>query len=116
MKHPVTLKGLQEMRTNTDAAISTALPHKLHMKLCCLEMERHRRDLERKVAMERANKCQARCEVIDLEVRRLLDVINKQSAAQAELKPIALRAPLPVAATSTATAGQVSSRPMTHRY
>jgi hypothetical protein len=48
MKQPMTLKGLQEMRTNADtSALVSGLPHKLHMRLCCLEMERHRRDQER---------------------------------------------------------------------
>jgi len=116
MKQPVTLKGLQEMRTNTDSAIATALPHKLHMKLCCLEMERHRREMEQRAAMERANKCQARCDAIELEVRRLLDAVNKQSAAQAELKPQAMRGVVPATTSSSAASGQNLPSTFMHRY
>lgn len=117
MKQPMTLKGLQEMRTNADtSALVSGLPHKLHMRLCCLEMERHRRDQERRVAMERANKCQARCEQIEQEVRRLLEAIYKQSGimpVQAEVKPFTDR---PHGSRSTAAAGQQTSKPFMHRY
>jgi hypothetical protein len=75
-----TLKGLQDMRTS--AAYLSGKPgeveaHKLHMRLCVLEMERHRRDQERRVALERAAKCEARCRVLDQEVRSLLALMAR---------------------------------------
>lgn len=82
-KRPMTIRGLQEMRTSA-GAIGTAsnaatMPHKLHMRLCSLEMERYRREQERRVAMERADKCEARCRAIESEVRTLLAAINAQN-------------------------------------
>ncbi|MDX2148867.1 MAG: hypothetical protein SFZ23_15235 [Planctomycetota bacterium] len=72
------VKSLQDVRTNSGAVGATraAVPHQVHMRLCTLEMERYRRDQERRVALERAAKCQARCEQIEAEVQTLLDAIN----------------------------------------
>jgi len=81
---PKTLKGLQDMRTSAgylSGKNGQVEAHKLHMRLCVLEMERHRRDQERRVALERANKCEARCRVLDEEVRALLNVMQRPEAA-----------------------------------
>lgn len=77
---PRTLKGLQDMRTSASYLSGKAgevEAHKLHMRLCVLEMERHRRDQERRVALERAAKCEARCRVLDEEVRALLKLMHR---------------------------------------
>jgi hypothetical protein len=89
----MTLKGLQDMRTSAAALSGSGtdvLPHKLHMRLCALEMERYRRDQERNVALERARRCEARVAAIETEVRALLEVMQKRSLAAVnihELKP-----------------------------
>lgn len=90
-KRPMTLRGLQELRTSAaaigNASTASAMPHKLHMRLCALEMERYRRESERRVAMERADKCQARCQAIEAEVRTLLAAINAQMTPPAGVEP-----------------------------
>lgn len=92
---PMTLKGLQDMRT-TAAAVSGkgpgVAPHKLHMRLCALEMERFRRDQERRVALERAAKCEARCRALEAEVHQLMEVIRRGSA-EAEPPVVSTRPP-----------------------
>lgn len=79
---PMTLKGLIDVKT-TAAALSGSsggLPaHKLHMRLCALEMERYRREHERRIALERADKCTQRCDAIEAEVRALLNVMNRRA-------------------------------------
>lgn len=82
---PRTLKGLQDMRTSASylsGKNGKIESHKLHMRLCVLEMERHRRDQERRVALERAAKCEARCRVLDEEVRALLNVMQRPEAQE----------------------------------
>ena len=86
-----TLKGLQDMRTSAAALSGSGtevLPHKLHMLLCALEMERYRRDQERNVALERARRCEARCIAIEEEVRALLEVIQKRVIASGSIPPV----------------------------
>lgn len=77
MKDHVPTRGIRDIRTNASASgFVEALPHKLHMRLCSLEMERYRRDQERKVALQRAAKCEERCRQIEGEVRAIMDTIN----------------------------------------
>jgi hypothetical protein len=112
-RQPMTLKGLQERKTTaTFMGGGNVLPHKLHMRLCALEMERHRRDQERRVALERARKCHERCEAIETEVRAILEVIQNR-APLPELKPRPARGARTTAATNP------SIRPagiLKHRY
>lgn len=74
--HPPT-KSIRDIRTlNSMTGMVETLPHKLHMRLCSLEMERYRRDQERKVALLRATKCEERCKAIEAEVRAIMNTIN----------------------------------------
>jgi hypothetical protein len=77
-KKPLLVRGVQEIRTAAARSGAQAPTHSLHMRLCVLEMERHRRDQERMVALTRAAKCQARCEQIEQEVQSLLAQINRR--------------------------------------
>ena len=78
---PLTIRGLQNMRTSSDAISGVDVPvHKLHMRLCVLEMERYRRDQERRVALERAAKCEERCAAIEQEVKKLLGALARRGA------------------------------------
>lgn len=71
-----TIKGSTDIRTWTGkSASSRELKYKMHMRLCCLEMEKHRREQERKAAMDRVNRCDSRVAQIDAEVESLLALI-----------------------------------------
>ncbi|MGD0541862.1 MAG: hypothetical protein ABSB33_10125 [Tepidisphaeraceae bacterium] len=54
-------------------------PHEIYMRLCCLEMERFRREQEQSVAVTRARKCMERCHHIEMEVQELLRSIGQAS-------------------------------------
>jgi len=60
----------------TKSGTGQKFPHQTYMRLCCLEMERFRREQEKAAAMVRANKCESRCAQIEAEVRELLSTIG----------------------------------------
>ena len=66
------LRGVAGRPTN-----GTRFPHEIYMRLCCLEMERFRREQEQSVAVTRARKCVERCRHIEMEVRELLRSIGQ---------------------------------------
>jgi len=77
-KPPVKIKRLSDLRTAVVRSGNGAkFPHQTYMRLCCLEMERFRREQERAAAMGRADKCTARCRQIEVEVRQLLVSIGQ---------------------------------------
>lgn len=98
-------KSASDLRSSATARPGQ-LPHKTHMRLVCLEMERHRKLQEVQNLMARAQRCRERCAEIDVEVRQLMAILDKgraaagqvmgqattspgtQPAAQAEAKPI----------------------------
>lgn len=73
------LRGLSDIRTRTSAAGDKRLPHHVHMRLCVLEMERYRRDTERRLALERVAKCESRLKQIDDEARSLLAIVGLEA-------------------------------------
>jgi len=85
------------------------LPHKTHMRLVCLEMERHRKQQECQTLIARAQRCKERCAEIDVEVRSLMAILDRTrnpETSQSEIKP---NAPL-------RTAVQEEIKPMFHSY
>jgi len=48
--------------------VRAAMPHQLYMRLTCLEMERHRRGIEREAAMTRVRACDDRSREIEAEM------------------------------------------------
>lgn len=114
MKDSAKAKGLTEIKTiGARSSLAKDMPHKLHMRLCTLEMERYRRDQERRVALERAAKCQSRCEQIEQEVRQLMEQINRNAAVAPVAANRAVRAIGQTLAGKSAGAAPV---PMKHRY
>jgi hypothetical protein len=59
------------------SANGARFPHEIYMRLCCLEMERFRREQEQSVAVTRARRCVERCRHIEMEVRQLLRSIGQ---------------------------------------
>jgi hypothetical protein len=66
------LRGVAGRPTN-----GARFPHEIYMRLCCLEMERFRREQEQSVAVTRARKCMDRCRRIEMEVQELLRSIGQ---------------------------------------
>ena len=61
------LRGLREIRTMSGQADEASLPHRAHMKLACLEMEKARRRTERNVAIQRVKNIDERLRDIESE-------------------------------------------------
>ncbi len=77
-------RRLAELRSIVGRPTNGAkFPHEIYMRLCCLEMERFRREQEQTVAVTRARKCVERCRRIEMEVQELLRSIGQAPAAGA---------------------------------
>jgi hypothetical protein len=74
------LRGLREIRTLSGQADDASLPHRAHMKLACLEMEKARRRTERNVAMQRIKSIDERLQDIESEET----VIRQAMAGEAD--------------------------------
>lgn len=61
--------------------------HKTYMRLSALEMERYRREQDRRVALKRAELCRKRCEEIEIEIQNLLESIRLRTGIGARLTP-----------------------------
>lgn len=85
-------KGASDLRSAA-AARGAQLPHKTHMRLVCLEMERHRRQVECQSLLARAERCASRCREIDAEVDQLLASLRSRRAA-VPMVPQGVRGPV----------------------
>jgi hypothetical protein len=102
-------------RTSSDLKSSATsrggtLPHKTHMRLVCLEMERYRRVQERQTLLARAARCEERCAEIDAEVQQLMATLQN---ARPKVPVIAEPKPL-ISRTRIRPTGNASS--ITHSY
>ena len=66
------IKGLQDIRTHSGKVSEGVVPHKAYMRLTCLEMEKYRRDKERKSAMARVENIDNRFRDIEMEKENIL--------------------------------------------
>ncbi|MGD0460936.1 MAG: hypothetical protein ABSB74_00460 [Tepidisphaeraceae bacterium] len=72
------IQRLADLRSIAGRPANAAkFPHEIYMRLCCLEMERFRREQEQSVAVTRARKCVERCRHIEMEVQELLRFIGQ---------------------------------------
>lgn len=111
------VRGLRDIRTSTGPATSEANLPQIYMRLCALEMERHRREHERQSAVTRARRCEERCAEIDLEREKLLQAMSRLTRARDEseqAQPSVTRPAVP----SPKAAAFIESAPrrLTHRY
>jgi hypothetical protein len=60
-------KSLQDIRTHAGRVDEAAIPYKAFMKMSCLEMEKFRKERERKSAMIRVNNIDRRFREIEAE-------------------------------------------------
>ena len=96
---PRNLKSLQDIRTHAGRVDEAAIPYKAFMKMSCLEMEKFRKERERKSAMTRVNNIDKRFQEIEAEKAAILTHLNKapeskrKDTEKADLEPPARQAP-----------------------
>ncbi len=86
-------KGLNQLRTLSGRVDQLSLPYRSYMQITCLEMERARRNMERKSASQRVASIDARIQEIEkakLELLQAVDGSGRSIVARLpglELKP-----------------------------
>jgi hypothetical protein len=80
---PIPLRGLRTIRTLAGKVDLVAVPHRAHLQIACLELEKARRSTERTSAFRRVAELDARLQEIDAEQAHLL-----QALADRKGKPV----------------------------
>ena len=87
-----TIRGSQNIRTLSGRADDKFRPHKVFLRVACLEMERERRGHERTSALERVRTIEDRFSEIDAEKRDLMAELAapkpRERLAQAPCEPL----------------------------
>ena len=71
----VPTKGLTNIRTLSGRVDQVSLPYRSYMQITCLEMEKARRDMERKSASRRITQIDARLDEIEKAKQDLLQAV-----------------------------------------
>jgi hypothetical protein len=74
------MRGLQDIRTQSGRVDQSSLPHKAYLKIAFLELEKFRRDAERRSALERVKNIEARFQEIEAEQGALLRSLTSRQA------------------------------------
>jgi hypothetical protein len=88
-----TIRGSQNIRTLSGRADDKFLPHKVFLRVACLEMERERRGQEHRSAMRRVRIIDERFREIDAEKRDLMAGMTGQGPAPVPGDPSAGKSP-----------------------
>ena len=94
---PVPLRGLRTIRTWAGRVDRVCLPHRAHMQIACLEIEKTRRASERTTASRRVAELDARLREIEAEQAALLQRLAERGKGKrvdssgADLKPAPAR-------------------------
>ncbi|MBZ5569626.1 MAG: hypothetical protein LAN64_17500 [Acidobacteriia bacterium] len=85
----IPLRGLRTIRTMAGKVDPITVPHRAHLQVACLELEKTRRATERTSAVRRVAELDARLREIDSEQARLLQALaaHKEKNAGAGAKP-----------------------------
>jgi len=85
----IPLRGLRTIRTLAGKVNQTAAPHRAHLQIACLEIEKTRRTTERTSARRRVAELDARLEEIEAEQARLLQALaERKEKTAAGAKPL----------------------------
>ena len=85
-------KGLTSIRTLSGRVDQVSLPYRSYMQITCLEMEKARRDMERKSASRRIALIDARLDEIDKAKRDLFQAVaTRGQGALADLPGLDLK-------------------------
>lgn len=87
------IRGVKDIRTRTSILNQVFVPHKAYMAITSLEMEKFRRQIERKNLLVRLNGIEERLKTIDKEKAVLLRRLGREKADKAVLG--SLRSSLP---------------------
>jgi hypothetical protein len=82
-----TIRGSQNIGTLSWRADDKFRPHKVFLRIACLEMERERRGQERRSAVQRVQVIDDRFHEIDAEKRDLLAELAGQKAERRPVEP-----------------------------
>ena len=88
-------KGLNQIRTLSGRADQLSLPYRSYMQITCLEMERARRNTERKSASQRIALIDARIEEIDQTKQDLLQAVSATGEGAPARLPVSRPEPAP---------------------
>jgi hypothetical protein len=80
-------RGLNQIRTLSGRADQLSVPYRSYMQISCLEMERARRNKERKSASERIALIDARIEEIEKTKQDLLQAVAATGVGTPERQP-----------------------------
>lgn len=80
----ISSRGLKDIRTLSGSGDGIAQPHKVYLKISCLELERLRRGKEREAAGKRTEDIDKRMEEIDAEKKALLHTLPPDVAKASE--------------------------------
>ena len=85
----IPLRGLRTIRTLAGKVNQTLVPHRAHLQIACLEIEKTRRATERTSVMRRAAELDARLGEIEAEQARLLQALaERKETTAAGSKPL----------------------------
>jgi hypothetical protein len=76
---PIPLKGLRTIRTLAGRVDRLAVPHRAHLRIACLEIEKARRATERTTASRRVAELDARLREIEAEEATLVQGLAERS-------------------------------------
>jgi len=86
---PIPLRGLRTIRTLAGKVSQTVVPHRAHLQIACLEIEKTRRATERTSVLRRAAELDARLREIEAEQARLLQALaERKEKTAAGAKPL----------------------------
>ena len=75
---PIPLRGLRTIRTLAGKVDLVAVPHRAHLQIACLELEKARRTTERTSALRRVAELDARLTEIEAEQAGLLQALAER--------------------------------------
>ena len=81
---PIPLRGLRTIRTLAGKVDLVAVPHRAHLQIACLELEKARRTTERTSTLRRLAELDARMKEIDAEQARLLRALADRKGKTVE--------------------------------
>ena len=81
------IRGLQNIRTLSGKENQALTPHKVYMRIACLEMEKARRGEEKNGALARVRNIDARFNDIDAEKQAILASLAQQGTARSSDLP-----------------------------
>jgi len=81
---PIPLRGLRTIRTLAGKVDLVAVPHRAHLQIACLELEKARRTTERNSALRRVAEVDARLQEIDAEQAHLLQALADRKEKNVE--------------------------------